>query len=247
MNLAGEQQDICLERLREREVATKPGFTIVKSFKRADSQLVEQFRGLASANISDVQGKQNTFDARIKPIYQPMTPICGTAFTVKARPGDNLLSTKAIHMAQPGDVIVIAGGFEMNLSVWGGVMSSMAKHKGIVGVVTDALVRDVAETRDVGLSVFATGLTPVGPTKESGGQINQPISCGGVIVNPGDIIVGDEDGVVVVRKEEAAEILTRTHARMELERTWFEQIARGETILEDSDDDLRARGAEIID
>lgn len=225
--------------------ATKPGFTIVKSIERADADLVEKFRNLASANISDVQGKQNTFDAPIKPIYSPMEPLCGTAITVKARPGDNLLSTKAIHMAQPGDVIVIAGGFDMNLSVWGGVMSAMAKKKGIAGVVTDGLVRDVAETRESGLAVFSIGLTPVGPTKESAGQINVPISCGGVIVNPGDIIVGDEDGVVVVRKEEAAAVLDRTHARMELEHQWFEQIARGETILEDSDDDLRARGAEI--
>lgn len=227
--------------------ATKPGFTIVKSIDRADKELVEEFRGLASANISDVQGKQNTLDARIKPIYAPMEPLCGTAFTVKARPGDNLLATKAIHMAQRGDVIVISGGFDMTLSVWGGVMSSMAKAKGIAGIVTDGLVRDVAETREVGLAVYSIGLTPVGPTKEGVGQINLPISCGGVIVNPGDIVVGDEDGVVIVRKEEAASVLERTHARMEQERSWFEQIARGEVILEDSDDDLRARGAQIVD
>jgi regulator of RNase E activity RraA len=229
------------------KVATKPGFTIVRNFERADPALVERFRGLASANISDVQGKQNTFDARVKPIYAPMEPLCGTAFTVKARPGDNLLATKAIHMAQPGDVIVIAGSYDMSISVWGGVMSTIAKKKGIAGVVTDGLVRDVAETRQVGLAVFSIGLTPAGPTKEGVGQINVPISVGGVIVNPGDIIVGDEDGVVVVRKEEAEEVLKRTHARMELEQRWFEQIARGETILEDPDDDFVARGAAFID
>jgi regulator of RNase E activity RraA len=228
-------------------VAPRPGFIVRKSFERADPAIVEQFRGLASANISDIQGRFQTFDARIKPIYAPMAPLCGPAFTVKARPGDNLLATKAIHMANPGDVIVISGGFEMNLSVWGGVMSGIAKAKGIAGVLTDALVRDVAEIRDIGLVVYATGLTPVGPTKEGVGQINTTIDCGGVIVNPGDIIVGDEDGAVVVRKEEAEAVLQRTHTRMELERQWFEAIARGETILEDSDDYLRERGAEIID
>jgi regulator of RNase E activity RraA len=228
-------------------VAPRPGFIVRKSFERADPAIVEQFRGLASANISDIQGRFQTFDARIKPIYAPMAPLCGPAFTVKARPGDNLLATKAIHMANPGDVIVISGGFEMNLSVWGGVMSGMAKAKGIAGVLTDALVRDVAEIRDIGLVVYATGLTPVGPTEEGVGQINTTIDCGGVIVNPGDIIVGDEDGAVVVRKEEAEAVLQRTHARMESERQWFEAIARGETILEDSDDYLRERGAEIID
>ncbi|MDQ3549378.1 MAG: RraA family protein [Chloroflexota bacterium] len=225
----------------------RPGFKVYKSFERADPAMIEKFRGLASANISDIQGRQNTFDARIKPIYAPMAPLCGPAFTVKARPGDNLLATKAIHMAQPGDVIVISGGFEMNLSVWGGVMSGIAKAKGIAGVLTDALVRDVAEIRDIGLIVYATGLTPVGPTKEGVGQINTPIVCGGVIVNPGDIIVGDEDGAVVVRKEEAEAVLARTHARMELEKNWFEAIAHGEIILEDTDDYLRERGAEIID
>jgi regulator of RNase E activity RraA len=228
-------------------VAPRPGFIVRKSFERADPAIVEQFRGLASANISDIQGRFQTFDARIKPIYAPMAPLCGPAFTVKARPGDNLLATKAIHMANPGDVIVISGGFEMNLSLWGGVMSGMAKAKGIAGVLTDALVRDVAEIRDIGLVVYATGLTPVGPTKEGVGQINTTIDCGGVIVNPGDIIVGDEDGAVVVRKEEAEAVLQRTHTRMELERQWFEAIARGESILEDSDDYLRERGAEIID
>ncbi len=227
--------------------AVKPGFTIVKTITRADKGLVQEFSGLAAANISDVQGKQNTLDARINPIYTPMPPLCGTALTVKARPGDNLLATKAIHMAEPGDVIVIAGGYDMSLSVWGGVMSTMAKKKGIAGVVTDGLVRDVAETREAKLPVFSIGVTPVGPTKEGAGQINLPVSCGGVIVNPGDIIVGDEDGVVVVRKEDAEAVLARTHARMKLEESWFEQIQNGETILEDSDDSLRARGAEIID
>lgn len=209
--------------------------------------MVEKFRGLASANISDIQGKLNTLDARVKPAYSPMAPLCGTAFTVKARPGDNLLATKAIHMAQPGDIIVISGQFDTTLSVWGGVMSSMAKKNGIGGVVTDGLVRDVAECRETGLPIYSIGLTPVGPTKNGTGQINTPISCGGVIINPGDIVVGDEDGVVIVRKEEASAVLDRTHERMNLEQQWFDQIERGETILMDSDDDLRALGADIVD
>ena len=228
-------------------MAPKPGFTIVRDFERPSARLVEQFRGLASANISDVQGRQNTFDARVKPIYAPMEPLCGPAFTVKARPGDNLLATKAIHMAQPGDVLVISGSYDMALSVWGGVMSAMARKKGIAGVITDGLVRDVAETRAAGLSVFSIGLTPVGPTKEGAGQINLPMACGGVLVNPGDIIVGDEDGAVVVRRDEAEVVLARVQARMALEQQWFDAIARGEVILEDADEDLIARGAAFID
>lgn len=227
--------------------AQKPGFKIVRNFERADPELIAQFRELAPANISDVQGRQNTFDARIKPIYTPMEPLCGPAFTVKARPGDNLLATKAIHMAQPGDVIVISGSYDTSLTVWGGVMSAMARKKGIAGIITDGVVRDVAETRESGLPVFSIGLTPTGPTKESGGQINMPISCGGVLVSPGDIIVGDEDGAVVVQREEAEAVLARTRDRMAQEQQWFEAIARGETILDVTDDDLIARGAEFID
>ena len=227
--------------------ATKPGFRIVKSIDRPDELLVEQFRGLAAANISDVQGRQYTLDARIKPTYQSMPSVCGPAITVKARPGDNLVAFKAIEIAQPGDVIVIAGAFDMTYSVWGGIMSSMAKAKGIAGLVTDALVRDVVQTRGVAFPVFAIGLTPAGPTKEGAGEVNAPISCGGVVVFPGDVIVGDEDGVVVVRKEDAADVLQRTRARVALEQSWLERIARGEVFLMDTDDEFRARGCEVRD
>ncbi len=225
----------------------KPGFKVVKSIDRPDSVLVSQFQELVAANISDVQGRQNTMDARIKPIYHPMPVLCGPAITVKARPGDNLVAFKAIEVARPGDVIVIAGAYDMNYTVWGGIMSSMAKKKGIAGVVTDGLVRDVQQTQDVGFAVFAIGLTPTGPTKDGVGQLNLPISCGGVVVFPGDIVVGDSDGVVVVRKDEAEDVLRRTRARVALEQSWLERIARGELFLMDSDDELRARGCEVVD
>lgn len=225
----------------------KPGFTVIKVIERPDPSLIVQFAGLVAANISDVQGRQNTLDARIKPIYQPMPRLCGPAITVKTRPGDNLVPFKAIEVAQPGDVIVIAGAYDPNYTVWGGIMSAMAKSKGIAGVVTDGLVRDVEQTQEVGFPVFATGLTPCGPTKDGVGQLNLPISCGGVVVFPGDIVVGDGDGVVVVRRAEAAEVLQRTHARVALEQSWLERIARGELFLMDSDEELRARGCEVID
>jgi regulator of RNase E activity RraA len=226
---------------------TKPGFTIVKSIPETDPALIAKFKGLVAANISDVQGRQNTLDARIKPIYHPMPSICGPAVTVKARPGDNLVSFKAIETARPGDIIVIAGAYDLTLSLWGGIMSAMAKKKGIGGLVTDGLVRDVAQTREVDFPVFAIGLTPAGPTKEGTGQLNTPISCGGVVINPGDIVVGDEDGVVVVRPAEAEAVYERTQARVALEQTWLERIANGELFLMDSDDELRARGAVVLD
>jgi regulator of RNase E activity RraA len=227
--------------------ATKPGFRVFRAIERPDPSLVGHFRDLATAIISDVQGRQNTMDARVKPIYQPLPALCGPAVTVKARPGDNLIAFKAIEVAQPGDVIVVAGAFDTTLSVWGGIMSAMAKARGIAGLVTDGIVRDVAQTRAVGFPVLAIGLTPAGPTKEGTGELNTPISCGGVVVFPGDIVVGDEDGVVVVRRDQAAAVLERARARVELERSWLERIARGELFLMDSDDELRARGGEVHD
>jgi len=228
-------------------VKKKPGFTIVRDFERADADSIALFSGLASANVSDVQGRQNTLDYRIKPIYHPMPQLLGTALTVKARPGDNMVAFKAIEMAQPGDVIVVAGSFESTLSVWGGIMSGMAKKKGIAGLVTDSLVRDVNQIREFDFPTFATGLTPTGPTKEGSGEINTPVSCGGVVVMPGDIILGDEDGVVVIRKEEARDVHQRVLDRIELENSWLERIERGELFLMDSDEDLQARGATFLD
>src|SRR5699024_5650555 len=162
--------------------------------------------------------------------------LCDPALTVKARPGDNLTPFKAIELARPGDVIVISGSFEMVYSLWGGVMSAMSKKKGIAGVVTDGLVRDVEQTREVGLPMFAIGLTPSGPSKNGVGQVNTTIACGNVVVSPGDIVIGDEDGVVVVPKDEAADVLERVRARAELEQSWFERIERGELFLMESDE-----------
>jgi regulator of RNase E activity RraA len=227
--------------------ARKPGFRIVKSFTRPDKSLIDAFRELPAANVSDVQGKQGTMDARVSPIYTPMPTLCGPALTVKARPGDNLTPFKAIELAHPGDVIVISGSFEMVYSLWGGVMSAMAKKKGIAGVVTDGLVRDVQQTRAAGLPMFAIGLTPSGPSKNGVGQINTTIACGNVVVSPGDIILGDDDGVVVIPIGEAEEVLERARERAALEATWFQRIERGELFLMETDDELLELGAELVD
>jgi len=223
-----------------------PGFTIKKTFSRPPADLVAEFSHFSTDNLSDVMGKVNTLDYRIKSIH-PGRWLLGPCLTVKTRPGDNLLPIKAIELAQQGDIIVIAASFDTNYSVWGGIMSQMAIHKGIAGVVTDGLVRDADQIEESGLAVFAIGLTPVGPSKDGKGQINLPISCGGVIIQPGDIIYGDADGVVVVPQIEAQEILVRARQRVELEAGWTERINRGELILTDSDEQLAAKGCLIVE
>jgi regulator of RNase E activity RraA len=229
-------------------VPLKPGFKLKKTFSRPPADLVTQLRQFAAANVSDIQGRQLTMRSEIHPVTFPGRTVVGPALTVKARPGDNLMAMKAIDLAQPGDVIVISSDGEANLSVWGGIMSMMAARRGIVGVITDGVVRDVAQCREANLPIWATGLTPVGPTKLGPGQINQPMSCGGVIVNPGDVILADEDGVVVVPRAELEAVIGRSQERVAKEQGWLDRIAQDDfSPLVDTDEALRAMGCEILD
>jgi regulator of RNase E activity RraA len=217
------------------------GFTIHTTMPRPAPALVERYASFDTANISDSMGRLFTMHHKVKQAYQPMRKLCGPAITVQARPGDNLLGLKAIEIAQPGDVIVISGFEDESLSVWGGFMSMMAARKGLHGVVTDGLVRDVKQTRSEGFPVFAAGITPAAPTKEGSGQINTTINCGRVVVQPGDIVVGDEDGVVVVPRNDAESLMEVVLARIEKERGWKETIESGGTIAIDSANEVLAR------
>lgn len=226
--------------------APRPGFVLVRGAPRTDPATVEAFRDVPAALVSDSQGRQLTLHHSVKPIYQPMPRLLGSALTVKARPGDNMMAMKAIEEARSGDVLVISSDGESNLSVWGGIMATMAVRREIAGVVTDGLVRDVAQIRKAGLPVFATGLTPAAPTKDGPGQLNTVIACGNVIVHPGDIVIGDEDGVVIVPRAEAASVLEMVRNRQARERMWLEHIARDDfSPLVNTDEDFRARGCDI--
>ncbi len=226
----------------------RPGFKLRKTIRRPPAELVAQLRQFAAANVSDIQGRQLTMNSQLRPITFPGRMVVGPAVTIKARPGDNLMAMKAIDLAEPGDVLVIASDGEANLSVWGGIMSAMAAKRGIAGVVTDGVIRDVAQCRAADLAIWATGLTPVGPTKLGPGQINVPMSCGGVIVHPGDVIMADEDGVVVVPHDELEAVIARGHERIAKEDAWLARIAEDDfSPLVDTDAALRAMGCEIIE
>jgi len=229
-------------------VPLKPGFKLTKRVRRPAAALIAQLAQFAAANVSDIQGRQLTMRSEIHPVTFPGRKVVGPALTVKARPGDNLMAMKVIELAQAGDVIVIASDGEANLSVWGGIMSMMAAKRGIAAVITDGVVRDVSQCREADLPIWATGLTPVGPTKLGPGQINQPTSCGGVIVNPGDVILADEDGVVVVPRDELEAVIARSHERVAKEEGWLARIAQDDfSPLVDTDEALRAMGCEILD
>jgi 4-hydroxy-4-methyl-2-oxoglutarate aldolase len=170
-------------------------------------------------------------DCEIKSIWKGART-AGVALTVLCHVGDNLTIHKAIAMVREGDVLVVNAGGYRNCGLWGEIMSLAAQKKGVKGLVVSGAVRDVQAIERLRFPVFAMGLSPYGSTKNSLGPINQPIVCGGVLVSPGDIVVGDDDGVVVVPKHSAREILVKCQERDKNEGRVKQLLEQGKTTLE---------------
>jgi 4-hydroxy-4-methyl-2-oxoglutarate aldolase len=187
---------------------------IVRQIERLPKEVVEEFKKTSTPSVhqSIVTKEENVMDPEIKPIARG-TKLAGPAVTVFCPVGDNLMMHKAMTIAKPGDVLVInAQGYKKGV-MWGDIATISAMAIGLAGVVVDGAIRDVGDIRKRGFPVFTRWVSPCGSTKTVPGSINIPITCGGVAVNPGDIIVGDDDGVVVVPKSEAAEVLKRAMER----------------------------------
>ena len=222
------------------------GFRIFTKVNRPDKELVEAFKGLPAANIADEMNRLFCVDARIKPVNN--VPLLGPAFTVKARIGDNLLFHKALELAQSGDVIVVDGQGDLVNSITGEIMMTEARKKGIAGIVIDGAVRDVDALKAMDtMSIYAAGVTPKGPYKDGPGEINVPVCCGGVVINPGDILVGDSDGIVVISPSDAPVVLEKAKAKHAKEQAIFKAIEAGNRDKSWVDKELKARGCEIID
>ena len=222
------------------------GFRIYTKIRRPARELVEEFRGLPVANIADEMNRLFCVDARIKPLNH--TPLLGTAFTVKAKVGDNLMFHKAIDMAQPGDGIVVDVQGDLTNSLTGEIMMRLAAKRGLAGVVVDGAVRDADALREMEFSVYAAGVTPKGPYKEGPGEINVPVSCGGVVVFPGDILVGDGDGIVVISPKDAPTVLEKAKKKLAQEQATFKAIEEGTLDRSAySDEAFIKKGCEIID
>lgn len=202
------------------------GFQIKELVSRPPQALVEAFRGLPVANIADEMYRMSCVDADIRPFNR--TPLVGTAVTVKAPDADNLMFHKALDLAQPGDVIVVTSISRAKRALCGEIMMRYARSRGLAGFVIDGYIRDVegAEALE-GFSVYARGVTPLGPYKEGPGEINVPIAVGGQVVCPGDILVGDADGLVVIRPEEAELVLEKARQHLLNEEKTMEGIAAG--------------------
>jgi 4-hydroxy-4-methyl-2-oxoglutarate aldolase len=204
---------------------------VIRDFVRPDPNVVKGFEGIPTGVVSDAMGRCNSMAAEIKPIW-PGANILGSALTVRTFPADNLMIHKAVTLAKPGDVLVINAGGYKDTAVFGDLLGYSCKVHEIAGVVIDGASRDAEGMAALGFPVFARAVLPMGPFKDSPGSINLPISCGGIVVRPGDIILGDADGVVVIPQEHAAEILTGAQAGMAKEQQVRERIQQGEYIFD---------------
>jgi RraA family protein len=179
---------------------------VIKDFERIDASVVDQAAQFASSILADVAGRRGALHGRIAPL-SPTMKFAGPALTVEIRPGDNLMIHAAMAIARPGDVIVVDGKGDLTSALMGEIMCQQCAAIGVAGVVIDGAVRDSEAIRALGLPMYAAGLNPNGPTKSVAGRLNHPISIGGVTVRPGDLVVGDADGVTVIEREKAAAML----------------------------------------
>ncbi len=201
------------------------GFRIFPDFERPDRELIELFRDLPVANIDDNMGRIACVDSAIKPFNK--AKLLGCAFTVKAPQGDNLMFHKALDMAKPGDILVVAGFGYVERSLCGEIMMRYAMLHKLGGFVIDGAIRDAEGARDLDFPVYARGVNPNGPYKNGPGEINVPVACGGQVIFPGDILVGDEDGIVVIRPQDARELAEKVRKTNDSETKTFENMAKG--------------------
>ena len=211
------------------EMHPGPGFRIRTEIERPAPDVVAGFGAFDTPAISDNMNRLYTMASHIRSLTEGGLRILGPACTVKVYPGDNLMVHKSLDIAQPGDVIVVDTSSSTMTAVLGDLISTKARHRGVAGFVVDGLIRDLAGIRALGdFPVYARGVTPIGPLHRGPGEINHPVSVGGIVVFPGDIIVGDLSGVVVVPHEIAGDLLGRLVAAAAKESDYTAAVARGQ-------------------
>jgi 4-hydroxy-4-methyl-2-oxoglutarate aldolase len=199
---------------------------VITHIERTPKELIDQFRGMGTATVHEASGRKGAVDCAIKPISRGVR-LCGPAFTVQCHPGDNLMLHKAIERAQPGDILVASVGGYYEAGYWGGLMATSAVAKKIGGLAIDGSIRDSAEIIKMGFPIFCRGFCIRGTTKTVLGLINHPILFGGVLVHPGDLILGDDDGMVVVGRMECEAVLEASTKRIDAEKTKAEKLRAG--------------------
>ncbi|MBE0621302.1 MAG: RraA family protein [Burkholderiales bacterium] len=220
------------------------GFRILPMPARPAKRLVKALSAMVTAHLSDNMNRLVAGGAALRPMHKS-GKLCGPALTVKVAPGDNLMVHKAIDMAAPGDVIVVDAGGVLTCAIIGDIMSSLAEKRGVAGLVIYGSIRDSAEIASRRFPVYACGVTHRGPYKNGPGEINVPVALDGMVVQPGDIIVGDADGVVAVPLAHAEELLALAKAQLAKETAILKSIASGKADRRWVDESLRQRGCDF--
>jgi regulator of RNase E activity RraA len=211
------------------EMHPGPGFRLKTEWERPPRAVIDGFREFETPAISDQMNRLYTMEPAIHVLTDPQARLIGPALTVKVFPGDNLMVHKSLDVAKPGDVIVVDAGSSTMNAVMGDLISTKARHRGVAGFVVDGLIRDLPAILALGdLPVFARDVTPIGPLHRGPGEIGGAICAGGIVVNPGDVIVADLNGVVVVPRLDAQSVLEHVQAKAAGEAEYVAAVARGE-------------------
>lgn len=217
------------------------GFEIHPRKRAVSSDFVEKFRRIPVANISDCMSRMTAGGARLRPMHDG-TPLAGPALTVRTRPGDNLLVHKALELAQPGDVVVVDAGGDLTNAIIGEIMTTYAQTRGLAGIVINGAIRDCGTIRRSAFPVYAAGVTHRGPYKDGPGEINATISLDGMTIEPGDLILGDDDGLLALPYDQVAALYEAASAKHAVEEQMLAQIAAGTLDTSWIDARMKAQG-----
>ena len=202
------------------------GLQILKRTRQVPDHFIQAFRGLPVANVSDCMARMTAAGPRLRPMHKKGYLI-GSALTVKCRPGDNLMIHKALTMAQKGDVIVVDAGGDLTNALFGEIMTATAVAIGVAGIVLNGAVRDAEEIGQGEFPLYAAGVTHRGPYKDGPGEINVPIAIDGMVIQPGDLMLGDADGLLCVPYDSLQSVLEGTLQKMDAEKKMLADIAAG--------------------
>jgi RraA family protein len=221
-----------------------PGFRILPMPQRPSAALVAALAEMVTPHLSDNMSRLCGAAAGLRPMHRT-GKLAGPALTIRAAPGDNLMVHKAIDLAEPGDVLVVDAGGALEQAIIGEIMASWAAKRGVAGFVIDGAIRDVGTLSAGTFPVYARGVTHRGPYKNGPGEINVAVSVGGMVVHPGDIVVGDEDGLLAIPQADADALLAAAREQRKKEEATLKAIAAGSIDRRWVDEALRARGCSV--
>ena len=222
------------------------GFRILRRARKVDEKVVQQFREIPVANVSDSMYRMSAGGARLRPMHKGGR-MAGPALTVKTRPGDNLMVHKALDLAERGDVIVVDAGGDLTNALIGEIMSTYAAARGIAGIVIDGAIRDADEIRANAFPVYAAGVTHRGPSKEGPGEIKVPVAIDGMVIAPGDLVLGDGDGILCVPFDSTAAVLAAAQEKQKVEAREIGAAAKAALDRAWVDKRLQGLGCELPD